>query len=460
MKISKAFSMVIALALVLILTGPGYAQLGDTDTSSFTVQNVSGSDNVEVTIKFIAEDGLERTPSDLGGGRTNPFYLDDGKSVQIVVSEIPSSQLPSGRYSVVISSSDKVVVVANLEGTGTNQFSGSYMGFSQGASTFYLVSTYYNFYDWYSMISVQNLSSDSDANVTLTITCEDLITVGTLSATIPPHASVTWPLKSTTPTGFTAGVTQCRGSSVITADQSIVVAENQNKPLGGNTLSVVGLSSGTTKVYIPALYNSHWDWNSGLVIRKLEAGDTKVTINYTDGESDECDLTDSVPFCALYMPNYHTATGAFGATLTTSPGKQIAAIANSTKGTLSMAYNGLGPGVGSQTVGLPVLYKGYFQWNSAWTCQNVGSIDTQINVTYEDFEGDAYDYPDTLKPGDMVRVYQPNETFLPTAYMGGAIITAKAIGAEIACIANLTNANWEDPTKPGDWSASYNGIPK
>ena len=73
---SVAIPVILLLALIVI---PASAQLGDTDTSTIYVQNVSGTDGVSVTVTFIAEDGTQIVPTALSGSLANPFTLDDGE---------------------------------------------------------------------------------------------------------------------------------------------------------------------------------------------------------------------------------------------------------------------------------------------------------------------------------------------------------------------------------------------
>ena len=339
MKITRAFSLIIALAMLVVLVIPAYAQLGDTDVSSITIQNVSGTDGVSVTITFVAENGTEYTPTDLGSGITNPFTLDDGNSIQVYIPNIPTSQLPSGRYAVVISSTGKVVAVAGVAGTGTTRFSGGYSGFDEGATTTYLGTTAYNFYGWYGMISVMNLGS-SDADVTVEISCQDGTTVGTLTKDdIPKMASHTFVLKNEIPSGFTAS-TVCIGSSKITSDQPIAAVNNQNVPADGKTNTFGSVPAGFSKMYVPQLQNSFFGWNSALNIRKIGSGNTTVTVDYDDAEADDtCNLTDIQPSCQLYMPTFHPTTGRFGATIT-STSLPLLAVVGGTKTTSGVILSG------------------------------------------------------------------------------------------------------------------------
>ena len=222
MRITKIVTILVALALLFAIVTPASAQLGDTDSSTFTIQNIS-TQSATVTVTFVSETGVVYTPTQLDNKTPtefpNPFSLVSGASRQVNVSQIPAAQLPPNRYSVVISSNVQVAAVAGLAGDGTRRFSGGYSGFSTGSTTVYLATTAFNYSGWYSLITVQNLGS-APANVTLTITCSDGL-VGTLSRTgLPAMASQTWALKNTTPSGFNASTTHCIGSSVITANQT------------------------------------------------------------------------------------------------------------------------------------------------------------------------------------------------------------------------------------------------
>jgi len=460
-KIRLLFTLMM-LAMLLVGVVPASAQLGDTDVSSFTVQNVSGSD-VQVSVKFIAEDGTTYTPTqlDAGGAISNPFTLADGASQQVYVPNIPEAQLPSGRYAVEISANGKIVAQAGVAGTGTLRFSGSYVGFSSGDTTTYLPSVAFNFADWYSMISVQNLGTDS-ADVTVTLTCADG-TTGTLTENgIPAKASYTWALKDVTPTGFDAS-TVCDGSASITTagGQPIVAVNNQNKPDTGATNTFEGAAAGADTIYIPSLSYDYSGWNSALTIRKLGAGDTDVTVSYDDGDPDDTfTLTDADPSKKLYMPSYHGQTGRFGAVVESTGGMELLAVVGTTKASegFSGATSGVPAGTGSGSVAIPNVSKAYYGWKSAINCQNVGTVATTLNVSYAGYAASAYDTV-SLSAGGSTQILVFNESFLLDGFQGGATITANAAGAEVACTVGNSNPDKAAET-PGDWTSQYNAYNK
>lgn len=446
-------TLMAVVAMLFALVGSASAQLGDTDVSSFTVQNID-TVTASVTITFVSESGVETTPNPLNSGKANPFNLAPGESFEVYVPGIPSSQLPNGRYSVVIASTAQVVGIANLVGQGSVNFNGSYSGFSSGATTFYLPSAVFNYYGWYSLISVQNVGA-APADVTLTITCTDG-TTGTLSVqNIPLFASHHFDLETTTPSGFT-GSTSCNGSAKITSDQPVVAVDNQTAPAGGNTQSFSGVMSGSQKLYAPALYKNYYGWNSSLNIRKLGTGNTTVTVTFSDSGTTTCNLTDAKPGCLLYIPSVHSANGYFGATIQESGSTGLIAVVNAANGAQAQTYNAIGSGTG--TVGIPSVMKSYYGWNTSFTCQNVGSVSTSLNIKYDGYAGSAYN-TGTLAPGAAVEKVTANEGFLPAGFQGGATVKANAGGAQVSCIVNFNNAAQMGSTA-GDWSMSYNAFNK
>jgi hypothetical protein len=444
-------SIITLIAMLFAVVSPAFAQLGQTDVSSITVQNVDSVD-ANVTIIFYDEAGLAIQPTVLNSGKSNPFTLAPGASFEIYVPGIPTAQLPNGRYSVVIQSDARVATIANLLGQGAVNFNGSYTGFSESAPTFYLPGVVFNYYGWYSLISAQNVGG-SAADITLTITCANGA-VGTITATaVEPFASHHFVLKEVTPTGFTTA-TKCNGSAVISSASDIVVTDNQSVPTLGNTQSYSGVSSGSTDVFIPALYTGYYGWNASLNIQKLGAGATTVTVTYSDAGSSTCNLTDAVPACLLYMPTEHPTKGYFGASITAS--LPLMVIANAANSDQAQTYNGVTSG--SLAVGVPSVMKSYYGWNTSFTCQNVGTTTTSLNILYSGYAASAYNTA-ALAPGDTIEVFQPAETFLPAGFQGGATVTANVAASEIACIVNFNNPAQMNSTV-GDWSMSYNAFNK
>ncbi|MBU0703059.1 MAG: hypothetical protein KKC18_04260 [Chloroflexi bacterium] len=455
MKKTAFFTLVMVLVL-LMGTLPASAQLGDMDNSSFTVQNV-GTETATVQVTFYDDNGTEYNPTpldSLASPTPNPFTLAQGASYEVNLSAIPN--LNNGRYSVMISSDQPVVAIANLIGqnsAGTVFYNGSYSGVpdSDGAATMYLPAIVYQYYNWNSLVSIQNVGS-GPTNVTVTYNCGSS-TYTHSKIGLAAGASVHFDLETNAPTGMP---TKCNGSAqIVSTSEPVIVVDNQTAAGIGNTQSYNGFASGASKLYVTALYDGYYTWNSSLNIRKIGSGNTNVTVAYSDGGTANCSLTDSAPSCLLQMvlSSHHPGSAKkFGATIT-STSLPVVAIANAANpSNQAQTYSGVAGG--ASTVGVPTVMKLYYGWNTSLTCQNVGSVATSLNISYQNYTASAYNTV-TLSPSANIEINQPAESFLPIKYRGSATVTANAPGAQVACIVNLTQpAN--QAAGMGDWSMSYN----
>jgi hypothetical protein len=443
------FSLFVILALGILLVSPASAQLGDIDNSSFTVQNI-GTGTASVAITFYNEQGTEYGPTEvptLNSGKSNPFSLAPGASFEIYLPGISDSYLPAGRYSVVISSNEQIVAIANLIGDtgGTTFYNGSYSGFSQTATTFYMPSVFREYYNWNSLISIQN-TGEGPTTVTANYTCANGATGQHKKTDLAKGASVHFDFETNPPAGIPIN-SQC--SAVITSDREAIVAVDNQTADGGYTQSYNGFTGGANTLYVPSLFNAYYTWVSSLSISKIGAGTTTVTVTYSDGGSSTCNLTNAKPGCELYMPAKHPKIGLFAATIS-SPSLPVVAVVNSANPARQAqtyeAFSG-----GKNSVGLPTVMDGYYGWDSSFTCQNVGSIATTLNISYQGYSAQEYNTK-SIATGKSVEIYQPGETFLASGYRGAVNVIGNAAGSEIVCIVNLTLAANQGK---GDWSTSY-----
>lgn len=461
-KIFRSISLILALGMLFALVIPASAQLGDNDQSTFYVQNVSGNDGVSVTVKFVNESGTEYTPSDLGGGLPNPFPLDKDEMEIIVVADIPIAELPTGKYSVVISSTDKVAAVARVSSTGAKRFDGSYSGFTSGSNSVIIPTVAYNWggEKWMGMISVQNLGSQN-TDVTVTLNCSNVSTTGTLSKQdLPPLASWTVALKNTVPSGFNSS-TVCIASAKITADQPIVAVNNQNAPNSGYTNSFEGYPDGATQLFVPQLSARYFEWFSALNVVKTEPGNTTVTVKYDDGApNDVFQLTDAAPSKQINMgdPNQHSIGDVrFSANITTNPPKKVlAAIGHTKKPYSSGGYLGFTAGYGK--VAIPIFFKNALFWNTSINCQNTGSMDTRFVLDFYGKGTETWPKPGDpiLKPGDSIQVFSINTTVISDGWAGSVIVSPTAAGGTLACMVGSTQTEKPNPPTQGDWTIQYN----
>jgi hypothetical protein len=468
----KKLTLLVVLALVAAV--PVYAQLGDVDNSSFVIQNLGTSD-ATVTVMFYDEAGAVTVPDPIlpgldgtcgtGDDIANPFTVGaSGAKQEINVSFV--CDLDDGRYSVVIESTEALAVIANLigdEGGGATFYNGSYAGFDAGETTIYYPSTQYEFYNWNSLISVQNTTPDP-ITADLDILDEDGVSVATDSQTIPGFASYHWDLETDgSGLGLTAGL---NGSATVECTGACVGTDNQTAD-GGYTQSYNAFLSGAQTLYAPALYNDYYTWGGSLKVQNIGTGSTDITVEYfiEGGGSCTAPTENKLPGQSLYhyLPGDWAGWGCASATdkiigaEITSDSEDVVGVVNAASPADQAQTYGTFD-AGAATVGLPVIMNQYYGWDTAFVCQNVGGAPTTVDYSYSggvgcpadpDYPGCSFD----LDPGEAKPVFQPNDLDATT---GLYAVTVTSPGT-VACIANETNGPGQG-AGTGDWSMSYNGF--
>jgi len=470
----KKLSILILLALVVAV--PAYAQLGDTDNSSFVIQNLGAAD-ATVTVTFYDEAGADATPNPLlpgadgtcgtGDDVANPFVLAAAAKQDVVMANVCT--LPDGRYSVVIESTEPLAVVANLIGNegGTTFYNGSYSGFDAGAATIYYPSTQYEFYNWNSLISVQN-TTGSAITADLYIYTELGTEAAHVQESIPGFASYHWDLETVgAGMGLTAGL---NGSAKVICSGACVGTDNQTAD-GGFTQSYNAFLGGDTTLYAPSLYYGYYTWNGSLKVQNIGAGATNIDVLYTLEGGGTCDppAENIAAGQALYhyLPAEWGNWGCASATdkiigaIITSDSENVVGVVNAANpNKQAQTYGTFAVVDGAAAVGLPVIMNAYYGWNTAFVCQNLDDT-ASATVTYSYggvgcpadpvYAGCSF----SLAAGEAKSVYQPADLDATT---GLYAVTVTATGANVACIANETQAANQQAGNKGDWSMSYNGF--
>jgi len=463
--------LAILIILAMMLTVPAYAQLGDTDNSSFTIQNL-GTAVATVTVTFYSEAGVASTPNPILTGVSNPFTLASGAKQEIHMPSVLN--LADGRYSVVIESTEPIGVIANLigrTGGGAPFYNGSYSGFDMGATTIYFPSTQFGYYNWNSLMSVQNTTA-SPINVDVFIYNEFGAQVATKNYTnVPAFSSVHLDLETQgAGMGLAAGL---NGSAKVVCSGACVGTDNQTAA-GGFTQSYNAFLSGGDTLFAPALYNNYYTWNASLKVQNIGTGPTSVDVIYYVAGGAVCDPPAET--VAANQALYHYLPGRWAgwgcasaadkviAAKITSSAEDIVGVVNAANPKKqAQTYGTAAQTDGANTVGLPVIMNNYYGWNTSFTCQNVAnSGDAAVTFTYSPggCPGGGCSY--TLTPGAAKEIYQPGAT----SGLGGATglfaVTVTSTGAPIACISNETNPANTNSTLPsykeGDWSMAYNGF--
>jgi hypothetical protein len=470
----KKLSILILLALVVAV--PAYAQLGDTDNSSFVIQNLGGAD-ATVTVTFYDELGADDTPNPLlpgadgtcgtGDDVANPFVLSSGAKQDVYMPAVCS--LADGRYSVVIESTEPLAVVANLIGNeaGTTFYNGSYSGFNAGATTIYYPSTQYEYYNWNSLISVQNTTGGS-ITADLYIYDDAGTEVAHVQESVPGFASYHWDLETV---GAGMGLTaNLNGSAKVMCSGACVGTDNQTAD-GGFTQSYNAFLAGDTTLYAPSLYSSYYGWFASLKVQNIGTTTTNISVDYFIEGGATCSRPAEAidPGQALFHLVRSDIWAGWGCPDATNKiiGAQITSDTENVVGVVNAAnpnkqaqtYSTFATADGAAAVGLPVIMNAYYGWNTAFVCQNLSDAD-MATVTYSYsgvgcpadpvFAGCSF----SLDAGEAKSVYQPADLDATT---GLYAVSVTATGAPVACIANETQAA-NQKAGTGDWSMSYNGF--
>jgi hypothetical protein len=459
----KKLALLVMLALVVAV--PAYAQLGDTDNSSFTIQNL-GQNQATVTVTFYDESGNPSTPDPILTGTSNPFTLAPGAGKLIVMPAVLG--LADGRYSVVIESTEPIGVVTNLKGEsagGAPFYNGSYSGFSQGAMEIFFPATHYEYYDWNSLMSIQNTTANP-INVAVTIYNDSGSVVATKNYNgVPAFSSVHLDMETE---GAGLGLaTNLNGSAKVACTGACVGTDNQTAD-GGFTQSYNAFLAGGTKLYAPALYNNYYSWNGSLKVQNIGSGATNIGVTYyiEGGATCVVPATSIAAGQALFhhLPSMWGGWGCPGATnkaigaVVTSSATDVVGVVNAANPKKQgQTYSAIGAADGAAQVGLPVIMNDFYGWYTSFTCQNVQDSGT-ANATYAysgiGCPGGGCSF--VLGPGETAEVVQKFDGGL-AGNKGEFSVTVTATGAQIACIANETHSvNQQAGT--GDWSMSYNGF--
>jgi hypothetical protein len=243
------------------------------------------------------------------------------------------------------------------------------------------------------------------------------------------------------------------GSVVVNGDRDIVATyfvSDTNGALSAGNASI----SGATQAYAPAVYNNYFGFDSSIVIQNVGSGPADITVTYSNGV--ERQITILVGNSrVLFAPNEGLPQGFFGSARirSTNGGSFVANVnvRNATRGNLE-TYDVVTGGFGR--LNLPSLYKSYApqQFVSSITVQNIGSVATDITITYENSATQIFT---AVPAGGAVLSYQPNITQLPDGYNQGASISSSN-GAPLAAVANIDANSGTLPA--GDYLFTYQAF--
>ena len=448
---------VTATLVALLAVGVGAQGVESTQapglwSSSINIQNV-GAGPATVVIKFYNAAGTEALSYTV-----TPAIGVNGSRSLYVPSDIPG--LSSGQYAVVVSSDEMVQVVANAASTSPYT-AGAYNGIasSEIGKTIYFPGLYKNYYSYYSEVVLQNTES-AIASVTLKFYNQKTGAQvgGDMAATIPGYASRVFALGSMA--GLPSGNADGLYSLQVTSSTNLAgVANIWAATFRGIFSDYNGYVSGATTVYAPALYKMYYNYVSALTVQNVDALPADVRVTYSNG------TTESVTLQPRTAKEYYqpanaalpsgNAAGVFSAKVECTNGQKIVALVNiqqNTKGLLA-SYNG--PATATNSVNAPVVLKAFYGWYSAVTVQNVGTLPTDITITYAAAGSPTRTFPGVIANGtvNIIQLASAGDP-LPDGSSVSAVVSSS--GQPIVAVVQEDSIT-SYAAHPGDYLLAYTG---
>lgn len=293
-RLNWVVSAVVLLSMLLV--GVGYAQYADPWYTAYQVVNM-GDAPADIVVDYYDAGGNEQASAQ----KTFTDVPANGSVLVLQFSDDPN--LPSGKYSAVISSDQPIAAIANqqLNPAGSTSYNpippfSSYSGESSGGSQITLPAVMYNWYGYYTDIHVMNVGTTAAADVDITYVPGDIGGQATgasgvtdLNNNIPMYATLAKSQESLSSLGAPSGTYAGRflGSAIITSDQPIVAVVNQHNPGAYKLMTYNGFMGGAYTIYAPSYMRGYYNYYTTLLIANPSDTETAhVTIVYTPDTSD------------------------------------------------------------------------------------------------------------------------------------------------------------------------------
>ena len=416
---NKKFSAAVVVLLLATMVTAVSAQVSYTDPwfTSYQVANL-GTAATEIVIDYYDSAGAS-------AGQLTYAAVPAGGSVTVQQSLEPTGGLTGdGRFSAVISAGEPIAAVANQQlgtaGSGSSipPFS-SYSGASAGAMEVTLPSIMYNWWGYYTEITIQNVGTAPAASITIeyfptklggcvtgaTGQTENVTASGSLAqyagTTVSQVANTS--LGAPTATGCTAYDGRFLGSAKITSDQPIVAIVNEH--VQGKLFTYNGFTEGADTLLIPAYMRNYYNYYVALVIANPGTLTATVDITYTNGATGsdpgnvvtgqhtvpagenitiyEGDNASGTDLTADYM--WGTTDQFFGTALVKSDQPVVAMInqeSTTAGGAQAGTYNGMAASEGSTKISVPLIQSAFYGYYTSLTIMTVDGGEANLNITY------------------------------------------------------------------------------
>lgn len=242
------------------------------------------------------------------------------------------------------------------------------------------------------------------------------------------------------------------GSMIIQSDVPLATASTVIGVSGSpiNYASYVGVSGGSSMVYLPLLMDENYGFNTYYSVQNTSTSAVDVEIEYSDGLI-VSDITGLQPGAAVIIDNQaenHIAKK-FAATLTATGDIAVAVVEWSYGrfGENLFAFNGFTPGQGTPDPVIPMVNQNNYGYWTSIPIQNLGTVDTIVTLTYTPTKaGTACTETLTIPAGGWAEFGAFAHVFKPQTpgttcvsgqrFVGAAVVTSNSAGQPLIGLMN------------------------
>ncbi len=410
MKVLRVLFILVLMAVVALPASTAQAQSSlPPICSGIQYQNKGAATAQQVQMDFYHVGDNDSVP-EYTHNLPYPPGLVQNQSIGYYVPSLLPGALPSGAYSVIISSDQPLNSLVNQVDCDLTapKVASSYSGFdynSIGTNVYlsYVVSRFIVGQNWSSAIAIQNAGSATATNIVINFypnlsgTPVETFTNNNLAV------GETWYMDLHSGTYATAPLNGFYGSAKITSDQPVAAIVNYAKGDGSRMLSYNGVKDTSQKLFATQL-SKHFsadDYTGGFVLYNDNATATPISMKYyaVGSGTPTCTVNASVPAnaaYAVYLGSISTCTvgslpngfNGYGVVEVTSGTNKLSGIFNFDSVTgQAGAANMVPVEKASTTLYFPQIVRSYAFYESGWQVVNTTGSTLLLDIYYYKTDG-------------------------------------------------------------------------
>jgi hypothetical protein len=365
------------------------------------------------------------------------------------------TSIPAGVNSGVVSCDQEVAAVVVFQNATKRD---AYVATKTPAATMYAPAVYKNYYNFDSTVRVQNTSA-TPQSVTISYYAPGVVAaVATQTANLAANGSVSFE-----PNSAAALQANVSYSAKIVGSQPLAVNVSLYGKVGTSVepevYSYSGFAGGSLKIFTPVVLKNYYGFNSATNIQNTGASTANVKRTFSNGLVENFTIAAGSSVARLDFLNAGLAAGntQYSSTIESTNGQPLIVTVNQSSAASHRATVYEGPSVadGGKKLVAPSVVKRFYGYNSSISCQNVGTANTALSISYSGTAINKVVAP-ALAPNAVYQIYQPSDAQLPNNYNGSATIVSST--QPVVCVVNQDQNEAPYSTQVKDVFASYVGI--